>query len=382
MPPVEVNRRRFLHGAAAAGLALSQGQVLEGAVEPEPRVVKLGIIGLGNRGTTLARTLLELPGTQIVAVCDSELKHSVRATGIIEKAGGRRPDQLDRIDALLARKDIEAVAVALPCDLHADVYVDVLRSGKHLYGEKPLALSLHECDRVLDEAQNQSQLVTRVGFQRRWNPRYVEGVALARRGEIGRLLQADSAWISSNGPMLGHGGWLGSRERSGDWMVEQAAHVWDVVCWLAGGLPEQAFGRGRRELFAGNPVGRNVTDHYSVQLDWANGFSTTFLQSWIAPSDDAFTGNSLRVIGELGGLDLAGGSVTFRDRSRPRQPLHPGNQPDTKLALASFLKAVRDGEEASTSMTSLREARDATKVGLLVRMAVDENRVVRINEIV
>src|SRR4051794_36832455 len=72
MPPITLNRRRFLGCSAAAGLALSQGRVGEGASELAP--IRLGVIGLGTRGTTLLRTLLELPATQVTAICDSDAK--------------------------------------------------------------------------------------------------------------------------------------------------------------------------------------------------------------------------------------------------------------------------------------------------------------------
>src|SRR4051794_30235653 len=90
MPPITLNRRRFLGCSAAAGLALSQGRVVEGAAEAAP--VRLGVIGLGSRGTSLLRTLLELPGAQVVAVCDAEPKHRLRGQGIVEKARGDRPE--------------------------------------------------------------------------------------------------------------------------------------------------------------------------------------------------------------------------------------------------------------------------------------------------
>ncbi len=90
---------------------------------------------------------------------------------------------------------------------------------------------------------------------RRSNPRYRDGVALIHPGELGTLIEGSAPWVSSNGPMNGHGDWLARRERSGDWMVEQAVHVWDVVHWIAGGPPARAFGQGRRDLFATNSRG-------------------------------------------------------------------------------------------------------------------------------
>ncbi len=98
MPPIRVNRRRFLGCSAAASLAISQGNLAEASgAEASAAPVRLGLIGIGNRGTSLARSLLELPGASIVAVCDAEPKHRLRGQGIVEKVerpparGLRRP---------------------------------------------------------------------------------------------------------------------------------------------------------------------------------------------------------------------------------------------------------------------------------------------------
>lgn len=380
MPPITLNRRRFLGCSAAAGLALSHPRIGEGASETTP--VRLGLIGLGTRGTSLLRTLLELPEAQVVALGDTEPKHLLRAQGIVERAKSFRPEGYEQLASLLERSDLDAVVVALPCDLHASVYLAALRAGKHLYAEKPLGLTLAECESLLAGADVVPDKVVHVGFQRRSNPRYREGVALIRQGELGDPIEGTAAWVSSNGPMNGHEGWLARRARSGDWMVEQAVHVWDVFQWIAGGPPIRAYGQGRRDLFGHEQPARDVTDHYAVQLEWANGFHVSFLQSWVAPADDRFTGITLQVMGAAGGIDFGSGAVTFRDRSRPRLTLHPGNQADTRLALQAFLDAVRtrDREPVPPPLT-LAEARDATLTGLLVRKAVDERRVVTMDEI-
>ncbi len=383
MPPIALNRRRFLGCSAAAGLALSQGRVAEAADEENPlRPVRLGLIGVGTRGTTLLRTALEIPGVTIAAIADTEPKHALRALGIVEKATGRRPEAMENPARLLERTDVDAVAIALPCDRHIDLYVATILAGKHLYAEKPLGLTLAECDRLIVEAAKASNLAIHVGFQRRSNPRYRDGVERVHRGEIGALIQGSASWVSSNGPMNGHQDWLARRERSGDWMVEQAVHVWDVFHWIAGGPPDRACGQGRRDLFARDQPGRDVTDHYSVQLAWANGFHADFLHSWVAPADDRFTGVGLQILGTDGGLDFGSGALTFRDRSRPRQTVHPGVRADTRMALQSFFDAARSSEpSALNAPVSLVEARDATLTGLLVRMAVDERRVVTRDEI-
>ena len=142
MPPIALNRRRFLGCSAAASLALSQGTLAEAdpaAAEATP--VRLGLIGIGNRGTALFRALLELPAAQVVAVCDPEPKHRLRGQGIVEKAQGHRPEAFEDPRRLLERPDVDAVIAAVPCDLHESIGCETLRAGKHLYAEKPLALT-------------------------------------------------------------------------------------------------------------------------------------------------------------------------------------------------------------------------------------------------
>jgi predicted dehydrogenase len=381
MPPIRLNRRRFLGCSAAASLALSQGNVSEAAaIEGEAAPVRLGVIGIGNRGTTLLRTLLDLRGTPILAICDAEPKHRLRGQGIVEKARGHRPEAFDDPRRVLERPDVDAVVVALPCDLHQPVYREAIAAGKHLYAEKPLAPTLTACDRLIAWAAQAPRLVVHVGLQRRSNPRFREGIERIHRGELGPLIEARATWSSSHGPLTGHGGWLGRRERSGDWMVEQAVHIWDVLHWIQGELPVRASGWGRRGLFAEVDPLRDVTDHYAVELEWADGFRASFVQSWIAPADDGFTGSMLRVLGEDGGFDFTTGTLTLRDRALPRQTIHAGPQADSRMALEAFLAAMRS-ESPLPPPTTLADARAATLIGLLARKAVDERRVVTIDEV-
>jgi predicted dehydrogenase len=370
--------------SAAASLALSQGNLAEAAAVSEGAdPLRLGMIGVGNRGTTLLRSVLELDASEVVAVCDSDPRHRQRGQGIVEKARGHKVEGHDDPRRVLDRADVDAVVVALPCDLHEPVYRDAILAGKHLYAEKPLALTLAGCDRLIALATEASGVVVHVGFQRRSNPRFREGVERICRGELGGLIEARAVWNSSNGPLRGHGDWLGRRARSGDWMIEQAVHIWDVFQWFSGGPPVRAHGWGRRGLFARIDPARDVTDHYAVELEWADGFRASLVQSWIAPADDAFTGQALHVLGEAGGLDLSTGALTLRDRTAPRQMIQPGPQPDTRLALQAFLTAVRSGTHTPPcpAPISLADARTATLIGLLARKAIDEQRIVTINEV-
>jgi predicted dehydrogenase len=316
----------------------------------------------------------------VQAVCDVEPRHALRAQGIAQKASGLRPDSPDRIENLLARDDVDAVLVALPCDLHAAANLAVLEAGKHLYAEKPLALTLSECDLIHAAALARPDQVVHIGHQRRANPRIQQAVSLLHAGEIGPLIAARASWTSASGPAMGHGGWLGSRARSGDFMLEQAVHLWDLLAWILQGPPAAAHGQGRSDLFAKSHPRRDVHDFYTATLTWPSGFHASFMHSWIEPASDASTGFSLRVLGAHGALDLPTGEIIARDRKQPRRLLNSSPTPDTTLALDAFVRAIR-APSSETAPSTIADARLATQIGLLVRQAVDTRRAVAWDEL-
>ncbi len=175
-----------------------------------------------------------------------------RSTGCADRGSSRRPVASGRrrsmtIVGCWTGPTSTRSSSHCPATSTSRVYRDAIAAGKHLYAEKPLAPSLAGCDRLIALAVQAPRLVVHLGFQRRSNPRFREGVERIQRGELGRLVEARAAWSSSNGPMTGHGGWLGRRERSGDWMVEQAVHIWDVLHWIKGETagPRQRLGPAR-----------------------------------------------------------------------------------------------------------------------------------------
>ena len=123
-----------------------------------------------------------------------------------------------------------------------------------------------------------------------------------------------------------------------------------------------------------------MTDHYSVQLEWADGFHVSFLQSWVAPADDRFTGITHQVMGRPAGSTSARARSPSATGPAPARRSTPATRPTPGSPCQAFLDAIRAGEPGRPPLT-LADARDATLTGLLVRKAVDERRVVTIDEI-
>ena len=322
MPPISSEPPTLprLLGRGGAGAVAGAGR-RGGGREAGP--VRLGVIGLGTRGTSLLRTLLELPGRRSSRSATPRPKHRLRGQGIVEKATGGRPEAVERLAQVLERDDVDAVAVALPCDLHAEVYRDAIRAGKHLYAEKPLALTLAECDRLIAEADK---------APRGRRPRRVSSGGRTRATATGwRADPAGRARRADRGD-----GRLGQQQRP-DERPRRLAGPPRAVGRLDGRAGGARLGRlplaRRRTARPGvrpgpaRPVrrassrGRDVTDHYSVQLEWADGFHVSFLQSWVAPADDRFTGSHAPGDGDGRGarLRLGGASPSATRPARARR---------------------------------------------------------------
>ena len=166
-------RRTFL---GTAGAALAASQLAAPARAGANETIGVGCIGVGNRGTKLLNSLLKVQGVQVRAICDIKPEHLAEAQKRVVDAGQPKPAGTPEWKKLLEMPGIDAVVSALPCDLHAANYLDVIAAGKDLYGEKPMCLSIADCDKVVAAADS-SQRIVQIGFQRRADPRFIETMA-------------------------------------------------------------------------------------------------------------------------------------------------------------------------------------------------------------
>ena len=378
-----ISRRRFLEvgvgGAALAGVA-ARGAPAIGEERPAEKV-RVGFIGVGGRGTTHLKKMLELENVDVNAICDIDLTNLERARKLVGDArGGKTPAGYQDYREILASREIDAVLSALPCDLHAQVYLDTIAAGKDLYAEKPMCITKSECDAVVKAAED-SKLVMVVGFQRRFSRRMMEGIRKIHAGDAGDLLEMRASFLAAFGPLRG---WFSKRARSGDWMVEQAVHVFDVMNWVFRSMPVAAQGSGRRDIFTANEPDRDVTDYYSAILEYPGGVIVNWLHSWVAPPGGTFDKHTCQVIGRKAAVDLYGGKVEFLDRKTPAETLPDDGEADlTEAAQRSFLDCVRKRRagEKWEAVSGPRNGRDSVLTALLVRKAVDEKRLIKMEEI-
>lgn len=145
----QVRRREFLKLAGAAAIA----RPAAGAEKP----VKIGLVGVGNRGTGLVKILLDVPGVEIPAICDINEAHLQNAQAIVEKKGRKRPEGYssgpEDYLRLAAREDLDAVMTATPWELHTPVAVAAMKAGKYAASEVPAAITIEQCWQLVNTSE-------------------------------------------------------------------------------------------------------------------------------------------------------------------------------------------------------------------------------------
>ena len=143
------NRRDFLKisSASTLGAAAMTNAFVFGVAE-ELKTLRVGMIGVGGRGTSHVQTLLAM-GVQIPAVCDINQEHLERAQSLVEKAGQKRPEGYGRdtedYQRMVYRDDLDAVLIATYWEYHTPIALCAMRSGKYAAVEVPVALTVEEC---------------------------------------------------------------------------------------------------------------------------------------------------------------------------------------------------------------------------------------------
>jgi predicted dehydrogenase len=190
-----LNRRRFLQksaGGAAAAMAVPMfvpASALGWQDKPaaSERIV-IGSIGVGDLGRRhhLANMILPNNRMEVAAVCDVDRLHREQAAQLVLEKSGKRVGCYKDFRDVLDRKDIDAVFVVTPDHWHAVISVAAMESGKDVYCEKPLTLTIAESKAMVAAARRYGA-VLQTGSQQRSDRRFRHACELVRNGKIGKL---------------------------------------------------------------------------------------------------------------------------------------------------------------------------------------------------
>jgi len=317
--------------------------------------LSFGLVGTGWIGSFHAETLASrLPGVRLAAVADPDPSAAARLN-----APKTYTDPLE----LIADSSVEAIAISSPAATHADLVVAAARAGKHVFCEKPMALTLEDADRAIDAAET-AGVALQVGFNRRFADDFAAMRAEIADGAIGtpqllRSLTRDPG-ISAD---------VAARVKPWTIFNETLIHDFDTLCWLnPGARVTQVFAQADALI---HPAFKDAgfLDTSIVQLRFDNGAFAIAEASFSAAYGYDVRGE---VFGSEGVL-LAG-----------REPgdASPGNTDlfaDAYVAqFAHFAECVRAGAEPSVTG---HDARIALEIALAARESVETGAPVALNAV-
>jgi len=322
------NRRQFISTASVgAGTLFIPSWLRAGFSGHSPNAqINLGVIGTGKQAVGLFKRFSRMPEARVVATCDVYVSNLERFTAIVATSYAEQPDYR----RLLDHPDLDAVLIATPDHQHAQMCIDALDRGLHVYCEKPLAHTIEE-GRAIVDAVKRSGKVLQTGSMQRSMRSFQRAVELVRAGSIGELKEAIvsigvparsfdlpaqpipegmdwEAWVGPSVSRPFHNNlspgsdqrmwaqWRHFAEYGGGMITDWGAHMFDIVQWA-----RDKDTSGPSQFF---PPGGDA--QFGLTMFYDDGFKVEHRQFG--------RGNAVRFIGSEGTLDVSRG---FIDSSVP-----------------------------------------------------------------
>jgi len=228
-------------------------------------MVRIGIVGMGFIGQQHFATWKDVDGAEVVAVADKEVERVAASAaaigGNIGDSAGIDLSGLARytsLEAMLEAGGLDAVDVCLPTFLHPQMVEAAVAGGAHVICEKPMALDVASCDRMLAAAAEHGKMLFLAHCIRFW-PEYEVLARMIKSGELGRLVSLKMTRLSPS-PFWSQGGWLNDSAKSGGALLDLHIHDADFIMSILG-MPPAVLSRCGH-LAPDGPKVDHVITHY------------------------------------------------------------------------------------------------------------------------
>lgn len=236
--------------------------------------MRIGLAGLGFMGSTHLKAYQKIPDLEVVAVCSNDERALSGDLSHIQGNFGGPGERLDfsrvrtysDIDAFVADDAMDAVDICLPTDAHSDVAIGALRSGKHVFVEKPLALTAAAADAVVNEAEKAGRILM-CGQVLRFFPAYA-----GLRHELKKAGQVRSAMFRRRCAAPFWSAWLNDPSKSGGGIFDLLIHDLDICLHL--------FGKPNAISATGYEDAKNGIDVVTANLHYDSVASVTVTGGW------------------------------------------------------------------------------------------------------
>ena len=223
--------------------------------------LRVAVVGLGYWGPNLLRNLVELPGADVVTMCDARedrLEHWGRRYPAI----GRTASYMD----VLSDDRVEAVVIATPVSTHFELASQALRFGKHTFVEKPLAASSEEAEELVRLARRAGRLLM-PGHTFLYSPPVVLVKEMIDRGDLGEIYFVSSSRVN-----------LGLHQADVSVVWDLGPHDFAILRYWLGESPESVSALSRACVIPGTP------DVAFVHMRYSSGTIAQIELAWLAPS--------------------------------------------------------------------------------------------------
>jgi len=340
-----VSRRELLAktgAAVAAGFTIVRPEAVRGSQANSK--ITVGLIGVGGRGQYDATITTMDPRARVTALCDLFDDRIEIGT---QKIKIEKPAVYKDYEKLLAAADIDAVIIATPPFEHPRMLAAAIEARKHVYCEKPMGVDLAGVKTVIAAARKADpKKNVMVGFQQRYGPVYLEAYKRLREGQIGELVNARGFWIGSDpftrkpypDPKIEHlRNWFCYRDYSGDFIVEQDCHNFDVLHWFLDARPIRAVG------MAGTKVrtSMEILDHLTLSYEFPNGIHVNYEANQISPPGFSHVGEEFT--GTKGALETSRARMVHHKGPKDTETI-PSQRDITNDAIEAFLTRIQNGE--------------------------------------
>ncbi|GAA3696971.1 Gfo/Idh/MocA family oxidoreductase [Gordonia hankookensis] len=334
--------------------------------------VRVATIGAGRIGSSHTELIARhVPGAVVAAVADPVDGAAERLAGAVD-AGFATAD----IDVVLASPDVDAVLITAPARSHSELVCRAAAAGKHVFCEKPMAVTLDEADRAIAAASD-ADVVLQVGFNRR----FASGFAAARRAvDDGRVGTPQLLRSLTRDP----GPWHVDPARVPQWTIflETLIHDFDTLCFLNPGARPASVHAFADALIRPDAKASGHLDTAIVTIAFDNGAIATAEASFSAlygydVRGEVFGSAGMATAGDGRTSDMTfygAAGIAIDTARRDTVLLHNAYVGE----LTAFVESVRSG---SPAVVGGADARTALQIALAAIRSVETGRTVTVDEV-
>ncbi len=336
-----VSRRGFIGSAAAFSIVAPQ----TGRGSQANSKISVGLIGTGNRGSYDAGIVNADPRARVTALCDLFDDRLEKAAAQIRAQGATTYKDFEK---MLAAPDIDAIIIATPPFEHPRMLAAAVESKKHIYCEKPLGVDLAGVRLAMAASRKQDPKKNLfVGFQQRYGSEYVEAYKRLTTGQIGELVNARAFWIAGDpfkrvpyddAKIEKLRNWFCYHEYSGDIIVEQDCHNFDVLHWFLNARPVSAVGMGGKKV----RTNMDIMDHLSLTYEFPNNIHVNYEANQLSPPGFSKVGEEFT--GTKGVLQTSRQRLIHVKGPKDSETVEPKHRDITQEAFEKFLENIETGQ--------------------------------------